>query len=218
MYAVADDEIAVHLYGDSTARFRIGDTAVTLDQSTRYPWDGAIALTLHPERPARFAVSLRIPGWSKGARLAINGEPVDLSALGPDGYARVERDWQDGDTLALDLPLEARQVWANPRVRQDAGRVAILRGPLVYCAEEADSGAGLNRIALAKGPATEATAEGLADAVALDLPVHRDRADWGDDLYRTAPPATEPGAARLVPYQLWDNRTPGEMLVWFRTA
>jgi DUF1680 family protein len=215
MYGLADDEIALHLYGDSTARFSIAGTPVTLEQTTRYPWDGAIRVALRPERPARFAVSLRIPAWAKGARLAVNGESVDL-ALGPDGYARIEREWRAGDAIALDLPLEPRRVWANPRVRQDAGRVAVLRGPLVYCAEETDSGPGLARITLGEG-ATETSAPDLPGAVALDLRVDRDVADWADTLYRTAPPATEPGTARLVPYHLWDNRAPGEMLVWFRS-
>lgn len=214
IYAVADDGIAVHLYGASTARFSIGDVPVTLDQSTDYPWDGAIRLTVAPERPARFAVSLRIPAWAAGARLAINGTPVDLSTLGPDGYARLDREWTAGDTIALDLPMEARRVWANPRVRQDAGRVAVLRGPLVYCAEEADNGPGLNALALADGTPRDIRD---SDLVAVELPATRDVADWGDTLYRPAPPAAEPAAARLIPYHLWDNRTPGEMLVWLRT-
>ena len=96
--------------------------------------------------------------------------------------------------------------------------MAVLRGPLVYCAEEADCGHGLNRIGLAGDVAAARTADlaELAGAVALDLPVTRDRADWGSTLYRATPPRTEPGNARLVPYHLWDNRTPGEMLVWLR--
>ncbi len=136
MYAVADDEIALHLYGDSTARFAVGGTRVELVQTTRYPWDGAIGIELRPEEPARFAVSLRIPDWAAGATLTLNGAPVDLTASTRDGYARIEREWRPGDRLDLALPLVPRALWANPLVRQDAGRVAVLRGPLVYCAEE----------------------------------------------------------------------------------
>lgn len=218
MYGLADDEIALHLYGDSTARFEMGGVPVVLEQATRYPWDGAIRITVRPERAARFAVSLRIPAWARGARLELNGRPVDLADLDAGGYARIEREWQPGDTIALDLPLVARRVWANPEVRQDAGRVAILRGPLVYCAEEADSGAGLNRIVLGEGEASEIEPPDLPGAVALEIPVLRDRADWGPALYREAPPATDAGRARLVPYPFWDNRAPGQMLVWLRSG
>ncbi|OLP61132.1 hypothetical protein BJF93_02040 [Xaviernesmea oryzae] len=219
MYAVADDEIAVHLYGESQARFEIAGTVVTLAQQTRYPWDGAIALTLGGlETPQSFAISLRIPGWAKGAKLTVGAEPVDLAAVTVDGYARIERIWSAGDQMRLDLPLNPRFLHANPLVRQDAGRAALMRGPLVYCAEEVDNGTGLNRLTVTGDPqaAREASVEGLKNAVALDLDAEQDRADWGSTLYREAPPQTQPAKARFVPYALWDNRAPGEMLVWMR--
>jgi DUF1680 family protein len=214
-YALAEDEIAVHLYNESTARFRIADVPVTLDQATDYPWDGAIRFTVSPERPTRFALSLRIPAWAEGARLSTNGEATDLSTLPSNGYARIEREWSAGDTVDLHLPLAARRVWANPRVSQDAGRIAVLRGPLVYCAEEVDNGPGLHALVL---PTTEATETRQPDHVGLSVTARRDVADWGDTLYRSEPSASEPSTALLVPYYLWDNRTPGEMLVWFRTS
>ncbi|OLP53156.1 hypothetical protein BJF92_18090 [Rhizobium rhizosphaerae] len=219
MYAVAEDEIAVHLYGESQARFEIRGTDVTLAQETRYPWDGAIALTLGGlATPQAFAISLRIPGWAKAARLTVGGQAVDLDQVMIDGYARIERLWSAGDQIRLDLPLNPRFLHANPLVRQDAGRAALMRGPLVYCAEEVDNGAGLNRLTVTGDPAAaqEIAAEGLGDAVALELDAERDRADWGDTLYRETPPATQSTRARFIPYALWDNRAPGEMLVWMR--
>ena len=219
MYAAADNEIAVHLYGESKARVPLAaGVTVQLSQTTRYPWDGAIRFEVNPDSAAKFALSLRIPEWAEGATLAINGAPVDLTAITVDGYARIEREWQAGDSVDLTLPLIPRTLFANPKVRQDAGRAALMRGPLVYCVETTDNGHDLNGISLSSDPATAKTTEiaALEGAVALDVSVMRDEADWGSDLYRTTSPKRTASTARFVPYHLWDNRDPGEMLVWIR--
>jgi DUF1680 family protein len=116
--------------------------------------------------------------------------------------------------------LATRALWANPMVRQDAGRAALMRGPLVYCVETTDNGQGLNGIKLSGDAAAAKTAEmtDLEGAIALDLPVLRDDADWGADLYRTSPPKARKATARFIPYPFWDNRSPGEMLVWVRSG
>ncbi|WP_028745567.1 glycoside hydrolase family 127 protein [Rhizobium mesoamericanum] len=219
MYGVAEDEIAVHLYGEGRARFKIGGTDVELTQKTRYPWHGAVHLDIKLNAPARFAISLRIPEWANGATLAVNGEAIDLGSADVDGYARIEREWRDGDKIDLNIPLETRALWANPLVRQDAGRATLMRGPLVYCAEATDNGAGLNGIRLGKDlSAKTAEIAELGGAVVLDIPVTKDESNWGATLYRTKPPSTVKTTARFVPYHLWDNRAPGEMLVWIRSA
>ena len=221
MYGVADDEVAVHLYGESTARVALKDgTNVTLTQQTQYPWDGAIGLTVGVDKAARFAISLRIPAWAKGATIAVNGQSIELDGITTDGYARIEREWAQGDVVQLDLPLVPRAVRANPKVRQDQGRVSIMRGPLVYCLEGVDNAPGLNSILLGDGlgKAQTAAVPNLDGAIAIDLPVLREMAEaWGDELYGSdALPAKEE-TARMVPYHLWDNREPGEMLVWVRS-
>ncbi|WP_431321012.1 glycoside hydrolase family 127 protein [Rhizobium sp. YTU87027] len=219
MYGVADDEIAVHLYGEGKARFKITGTDVELTQKTRYPWHGAVHFDIKASKSARFAVSLRIPEWANGATLAVNGEPISIGSVDVDGYARIEREWRDGDKIDLNIPLETRALWANPLVRQDAGRTALMRGPLVYCVEATDNGAGLNGIRLGEDiSAKTAEIAELGGAVALDIAVTKDESDWGATLYRTKPPAAGKGTARFVPYHLWDNRAPGEMLVWVRSA
>jgi len=220
MYALAEDEIAVHLYGESTARFEIGGAKIELAQKTRYPWDGAIRFDMKADKAARFVISLRIPEWADGSTLKVNDEAVDLAKVTIDGYARIEREWKSGDHIDLDIPLAPRALFANPLVRQDAGRTALMRGPLVYCVEAADNGKGLNAIQLTGDLFSAKTAEipELRGAVALDLPVMSDEADWGSALYRTAPPKAKKGTARFVPYPFWDNRAPGEMLVWIRAG
>jgi DUF1680 family protein len=220
MYAVAADEVAVHLYGESTARLTFGNGAsVELTQTTNYPWDGAIAIALKLDRPTRFALSLRIPEWAEGATLSVNGAMLDLAATIIDGYARIDREWTDGDRVALYLPLALRPQFANPKVRQDAGRAALMRGPLVYCVETTDNGEDLNAIILPSELPTAETSvlKDLNDAVAVDLAVMReDTSNWGKSLYRKEPARRQAATARFVPYHLWDNRAPGEMLVWLQ--
>lgn len=220
MYAVASDEIAVHLYGESKARFETGGARLELSQKTRYPWDGAIRFDLSADKPARFALSLRIPEWAEGASIKVNGETIDLQSVIVDGYARIKREWKSGDHVDLDIPLAPRVLFANPLVRQDAGRTALMRGPLVYCVEATDNGAGLNGIVLAGDVSTAKSSEvaDLRGAIALDLAVKRDEADWGSALYRASPPKAREATARFVPYSFWDNREPGEMLVWVRAG
>jgi DUF1680 family protein len=221
MYAVADDEVAVHLYGESKARFEMAGAKVELAQKTNYPWDGAIRFDITVDKPARFALSLRIPEWADGgATLKVNGKAIDVSSASIDGYARIDREWKSGDHVDLDIPLQTRSLFANPRVRQDAGRAALMRGPMVYCLEATDNGEGLNAIELTTPAAQASTSElpSLRGAIAIDLPVRRNDADWGATLYRTAPPESRPATARFVPYPLWDNREPGEMLVWVRSG
>ncbi|MDB5586182.1 MAG: glycoside hydrolase family protein [Devosia sp.] len=221
MYGVADDEIAVHLYGESTARVDLAVGSVTLTQQTQYPWDGAIGLSVAVDKPARFALSLRIPAWAKGATIAVNGQALDVEGITADGYARIDREWRAGDSVRLDLPLVPRALRANPKVRQDAGRVAVMRGPLVYCLEGTDNPVGLNSILLGDGlgQSQTATIPNFNGAIAIDLPVLREVAEgWGDALYGDMEPVAKPDTARMVPYHLWDNREPGEMLVWLRAT
>lgn len=219
MYGVSASEIAVHLYGESKARLAVGGTIVTLTQQTRYPWDGRIAMTVDVQKPVSFQLALRVPGWCGGATLSINGEALDAGTLEQNGYLRIERLWQGGETIVLDLPMDVRAIHANPAVKADIGRIALARGPMIYCAEEVDNGAGLNGLLIADDPANADVSPlaGLGDAVAIDFKGKRERwPDWDGKLYATGRPALEETTARFVPYHLWDNRAPGEMLVWIR--
>ncbi|MCX5494556.1 glycoside hydrolase family 127 protein [Kaistia dalseonensis] len=219
MYGQADGEVAVHLYCDSTARLDIGGSEVTLTQDTRYPWDGAIAIKVDVEKPTRFALNLRIPAWSRRASLSVNGTPIDLSTVTSDGYAKIDREWKAGDTVQLDLDLAVERFYAHPEVRQDTGRVAIKRGPLLYCLEGIDNGVALNRIRVPQSTAFDANFEpGLLEGiVTLSARAEADAtSDWDGNLYRNEPPKTETVPIKAVPYYAWDNRAPGEMLVWLR--
>ena len=218
MYGVAADEIAVHLYNESTARLTVSGGIVTVEQKTSYPWDGHIDITLGLEKPLAFRLALRVPGWCDGASLAINGVAVECEI--ERGYLRIEREWQPGDAVTLDLPMQPYALHANPAVRADLGRAALARGPLIYCVEETDNAAGLHELVVDDTIATASTSvlSALNGGVAIDVPAHRE--DWqghGNRLYDRQAPGRRPVTARFVPYHLWDNREPGEMLVWVRT-
>lgn len=221
MYAVADEEVAVHLYGQNTARLTVAGKDVELRQETAYPWEGVVSITVDIAEPQRFVMWLRIPEWAAGARLSVNGETVEISACLKDGYARLDRTWNSGDRILLDLPMALRPQYANPKVRQDAGRVALMRGPLVYCAEEVDNGADLNAYVVSPSVSevdSQRVAE-LGGAVAVDIEVAKDDINgWGAALYRSRPAERVPARLRLVPYHLWDNRDPGAMLVWLQAG
>ncbi|TPK82687.1 glycoside hydrolase family 127 protein [Mesorhizobium sp. B2-4-13] len=218
-YSLADDALAVHLYGDSTARFDIAGTPVTLTQASRYPWDGAVEITVEPQAPVEFTLHLRVPAWSSKAKLDINGEAIDLAEVTSDGYAAIRRQWKKGDRVRLDLEMPIERLYANPEVRQDAGRVALSRGPLIYCVEATDNDSRLHRLTLPRTAGIEAHDEPdlLGGVVTLSATAQADAGDgWQDGLYRSEPPARVETRLTAVPYFAWDNREPGEMLVWLR--
>ncbi|MER9606236.1 glycoside hydrolase family 127 protein [Mesorhizobium sp. M0243] len=218
-YSLADDALAIHLYGDSTARFDISGTPVSLTQASRYPWDGAVEITLEPQAPVEFTLHLRIPAWSASAQLKVNGEAIKPAEITSDGYAAIKRTWTKGDDVRLDLEMPIERLYANPQVRQDAGRVALSRGPLIYCVEASDNDSQPHRLTLPRTATIEAQQrpELLGGVVTLSTAALADVPDgWQDGLYRPEPPTTAETRLTAIPYFAWDNREPGEMLVWLR--
>ena len=220
-YGVSENEIAVHLYGESEARLDLNGNLVRLSQRTQYPWDGSILVALGLEEPVAFALLLRIPAWCTAATLTVNGAAVDLASTLQKGYARLERIWSSGDRVEITLDLTVQRLYAHPNVRQDRDRVALRRGPLVYCLEGIDNQGPLNRISLSRAAAIDVRFEEnlLGGVVTLRAPAVAEVSDdWPRILYRPEPPRTDPMSIKAVPYYAWDNREPGEMLVWLREA
>ena len=218
-YGVAEDAVAVHLYGENTAKLTVAGRPVTLTQESRYPWDGAVAIAVGVAEPTRFTVHLRIPGWCSAAKLAVNGEAVDVAAHTTEGYVAITREWASGDEVRLDLDMVPRRVYANPNIQADLGRVALRRGPLLYCAEGVDNPGGAHAVKLPRGAKLDERYEAnlLGGVVTLTVEAERETAsDWDGTLYRTDPPTTERSPLKAVPYFLWDNRGSGDMLVWLR--
>ncbi|MBC8077565.1 MAG: glycoside hydrolase family 127 protein [Chloroflexales bacterium] len=218
IYSQGEREAAVHLYVAGSGQLLIGDTPVTLRQQTRYPWDGAVAISVELVQPTRFALRLRVPGWCRGARITLNGEPV-LDAPLEAGYVLLDREWRSGDTVELDLPMPVERVRANPNVGHDAGRAALQRGPLVYCLEAVDNDVPPQRIVLPKDTPLDARfAPELLGGVAVITgdALAADDTTWQGQLYGTHGETLVPATITAVPYYAWDNREPGAMEVWLR--
>ena len=219
MYSHAPGELAVHLYAESAARLDVDGVPVTVHQVTQYPWDGAVALGIDPQAPAEFTLCLRLPGWCRAPAIAVNGQSVSLADVAARGYARLQRKWQAGDRVTLDLPMPVERLYAHPGIRADQGRVALRRGPVVYCVEAVDAAAPPHLLALPRGEALSVRHEadllgGVATLSGTALALEQ----AGDALYRTEPQRRVPVPFRAVPYHSWDHRAPGEMVVWLLEA
>ncbi|MEO9297281.1 glycoside hydrolase family 127 protein [Devosia alba] len=214
--SVAEDGVAFHLYGGIASDVEIGGVKVGLREVSNYPWSGDIAISVDPETPAAFDLALRIPGWCQGAKVQVNGEEADAAAA-KRGYLTIHRTWQASDRVTLDLPMPPTRLYAHPGVIMDAGRVALKRGPLVYCLEEFDNPGGrVQRIKLPRS--AELLAEPRADLFGgiVTLTARGTAIDEGDwkTLYRTTPALQTPTSLVAIPYYLWSNRGQGSMMVW----
>ena len=217
--STAPDGVAFHLYGGIASDVQIAGTKVSLREVSNYPWSGDIAIHVDPETPSEFDVKLRIPAWSQRAKVALNGQAIDPAV--ERGYVTIRRTWTKGDRLALDLPMPAERLYAHPGVIMDSGRVALKRGPLVYCLEAADNPGGrVQRLKLPRNAPlrTEVRSE-LFDGI-VTIKADANAIDEGEFklLYRTTPPKESRFTLTAVPYFLWANREQGSMVVWVPEA
>ena len=217
-----DDRTAyVHLYVGSRAELDIRGQTIVLEQKTAYPWKEAVRITVQPENPLEFTLALRIPGWCQNAKIALNGKPVGAAAVVRKGYAHIRRRWQKGDRVDMTLPMPIERIQAHPRVRMNCGKVALQRGPVVYCLEEIDNGPDLADITLPRSTKLRAKVD---RALFGGVPVitgrayRRDVAGWRNRLYQPAQSGKKLVNIKAVPYCLWSNRGSGEMLVWIWKA
>lgn len=210
------DGIAFHLYGGISSAVEVGGKTVGVTEVSNYPWDGEITITLEPEQPADFEVKLRIPGWANGAGVSVNGEALDTLAA-VRGYLTIRRTWQRGDQINLSLPMPAQRLYAHPGVIMNAGRVALKRGPLVYCVEEADNPGGrVQRLRLPRQAELHARQRPELFGGVVTIEAEAEAIEEGDwtTLYRTQPPREGKTTLTALPYYLWANRGQGSMMVW----
>jgi uncharacterized protein len=214
--------IYINLYVSSEAAFKVNGSSVSLALQSELPWGGKSTLTVTADQPARSALKLRIPGWArnqpapgtlyayadrsaKNVRISINGRAVP-ALPDPFGYVTLERIWRSGDIVELEFPVEVRKVVADKRVRENRGRFAVERGPIVYCAEWPDC-------------QVDHVLELMVDPNS-ELRTTIDPALFGGTTVITteARSITHPNEVakpiKLIPYHLWANRGEGEMTVW----
>ena len=215
VYVTGDDRLHVNLYAGSQAMVSVGGVEVAINQKTEYPWNGRIEITLTPVTATAFQLRLRRPGWCRSATMRVNGKAV--RARDERGYLVLERTWQPGDRVVLNLAMAVEQVHADSRIRQDAGRVALQRGPVIYCLEGCDNGADLDALVIPESARAACRHESklLGGVTRLKLSGWREQ-PFADVPYAAARPKRRKIALSAIPYYAWDNRIPGAMAVWIR--
>ena len=194
IYASSDDALWVNLYIGNTGQIRIGETDILLTQETDYPWDGSVKLTISTSQPLEKEIRLRIPNWCKTYDLSINGKRINVSE--EKGYA-VIKDWKSQDVIALDMDMPVEIVAADPHVKENFGKRAIQRGPLVYCMEEIDNPEYFDQIQLS--PSTTFQTAFVSDIL---------------NGIKTIKTNGRAQSATFIPYYALDNRKAGKMRVW----
>lgn len=219
IYSQSETGVWVHLFVGSSLSTTLQGKPLRILQTTTYPREEGSTFTLALEGTADFTLALRIPGWCQQPSLAVNGSPMELEPILKEGYAYVHRLWSSGDRIELGLPMPVERLSAHPEVRADAGRVALQRGPVVYCLEETDHGRNLSGLALPRRSVLVANYESnlLGGTTVIEGEGLRTQdEDWGDHLYSSRESLERTVPLRAVPYALWGNRGPGELLVWVR--
>ena len=226
IYAKSPDGIWVNLFVGSNTIISVENTKVSVKQQTNYPWNGNISLMIDPEKKSKFKVHLRIPGWAQNEPspgntyeylkksdahfvISLNNKPALYQM--ENGYAVIDRQWKEGDVLQLSLPMEVREVVAIDSIKDDRNRLALQRGPLVYCVEHADNkGKAMNFIIPDNTTFTTEKQDDLLNGIvtiSAVVPVAIPNTE-GTAI------VTEDRKVTAIPYYAWANRGAGQMQVW----
>ena len=218
-YSKTDDAIWINLYGSNRLATTLGGKKLKLTQSSNYPWDGNIKITVDECPDAEFSLKFRIPGWADGATIKVNGA-APKATIQSGAYANVRRTWKLGDVVDLKLPMPAQLVEANPLVEEARNQLAVRRGPIVYCLESPDLPRDVRVQDVAIRTDAELTSKYDASllggvAVVETALVARPSREWEGKLYRPRDNRPEHEfKGKLIPYYGWSNRGPSEMSVW----
>lgn len=208
VYAQRGKALYINLFVDSEAEIVMNNNKISIFQETKYPWEGKVRIRIKPEFEKKFTVHVRIPGWAleqpvpsdlyhfidkidKVPTLMVNGKTIPLNIN--KGYVLIQRRWKEGDTIELNLPMPVRRVESHPEVKENTGKIALVRGPVVYCAEWPDNGGHVSHLVLSD------------DAELLT--------EMRDDLLNGVT-VIKGQAFMAIPYYAWAHRGPGEMAVW----
>ena len=227
IYATADDDLYINLFISSNADIKLKGTNVKISQQANFPWDGHVEISVEPETTSKFSIKIRIPGWAvdeaipgglykigdkndSGYQITVNGKKVDR--VMENGYAEIERKWKTGDKMEIEFPMTVRTVVADERIKDDAGKVAVQRGPVIYCAEWPDNNTGnvLDLVIDKDSPfTTEFVPAFLNGTQIIKATGYQTKKRLGGEIEKL-PRET----VTLIPYALWNNRGPGQMMVW----
>jgi DUF1680 family protein len=222
-YSTSKDGLWIHLFDNNSLKWQLEDgTPVQLTQTTRYPWEGGVEMTVSPDSPKEFTVFLRKPAWSQTTRLEVAGTPVPAFTV-QKGYVAIHRIWKPGDKIKLQFDVTPRLVNSNPLVRDNLGKLAVERGPIVYAMEGLDQPAGTTvfdwYLDLVSGKSSfrqEWKPQMLGGIVTLAYKALRSGQPSRErPLYEAvAPQRFTPGEVTLIPYYTFQNREITSMQVW----
>jgi uncharacterized protein len=229
MYSTSAEGVWVHLYHSSRLNWRLqSDKKLTLVQDTNYPWENNVKITFEKVPSEDFSLFLRIPGWTSSARVTINASPSRV-VRSCGSYYEIRRSWKKGDRVEIVFEMPVRVVHANPRVRQDAGRVAIQRGPLIYCLESVDHpNVSIFDVVLpldSSGTFEAFEAQFMPNLLGGVVAITGDALAYGspevDEKLYGFEPFSKPSrkvTLTAIPYFAWAHRGPSEMMVWIPCA
>jgi len=214
IHSLNDNAVYTHLFIGSEAKLRISGADISLKIKTKYPWEEQIDISFMMSVKTKFKYYFRIPGWCRKHSIRLNG--IEQRCAVEDSYALIDREWSAGDRISLVFDMPVNFVQSNPHVRKNIGKIAVMRGPVVYCAEEEDNGRELFRL-YAGNPDDIIVRhdKDLLEGVTTISFTGKWEKDWaGDTLYQTAGTVLEDKKIVLIPYYTWANRRAGEMTVW----
>ncbi len=222
IYTPHDDVLYINLYVGNSVEIPVGNEALRLRISGNYPWQEQVKIVIDSSSPVNHTLALRLPDWCDKPQVTLNGAPVTQDVR--KGYLHISHLWQEGDTLQLTLPMPVRRIYGNPLVRHQAGQVAVQRGPLVYCLEQADNGEQLHNLQLPRDARFSAV-EGkgiFARKILLQAPGYKQTAKDAENQalwhYDRAPSSRQPQVLTFIPWFSWANRGEGEMRIWVNEA
>ena len=231
IYAVTEKDIYVNLFISDDAQVTIGKKKVNISQKANFPWDGKVEITINPESSGKFNLKIRVPGWAQNealpgglykfkdqnrdsSKLMVNDEKFTFPMVR--GYAVISRNWKSGDKVKINFPMPVREVVADERIKDDVGKMAIQRGPVIYCAEWPDNNTGNILDLMIKDDAVfktkfESKLLGGTEVIRTSGFQTKRTLDGKVELLNEEP-------VTLIPYALWNNRGAGQMMVWLPTS
>lgn len=217
-YSMGRQEVYVNLYGENQMKVMLDKkNQLVVAQHTDYPWDGRVILEIQQvKKNTPMTFKLRIPSWCDAYSVTVNDKKYDVKV--DKGYAVVTGNWKKGDFIALDMPMRAKLIEANPLVEEARGQVAVQRGPIIYCVESQDlGGMDIDNIALPVDASFTPVETNIAGSRMMALEgeaVNRGESTWSGQLYREVGRQKNKVKIRLIPYYAWGNRGKGEMSIW----
>lgn len=230
IYAKSESTLYVNLFIDNTAKVELKEQEIELTQKTSYPWDGNVRIEVNPEKKNKFNLKIRIPGWSLNnaipenlysfanqpsgnVKIKVNGRNIKFNI--ENGYISLYRNWKKGDVVTLELPMDIKIIKADEKVEADKNKVAVSRGPIVYCAEWPDNNSG-NVLSLMFDKNPEISSEFTSELL-NGVTVIKTKAKQVNRNIDSSYNYSEPVDITLIPYYSWNNRGAGEMMVWLPT-